>query len=287
MEGIYMNYRHAFHAGNFADVMKHALMARLIAYLSKKDKAFRIIDTHSGIGLYDLQGDEASRTGEWQGGVGRLGEAFSAEVEEILFPYRKVLADIAARHGEMVYPGSPAIIREMLRRQDRSILVELHPEDAATLSERYNAVSNIKVLHLDGWVALHALIPPRENRGVVLIDPPFEETNEFERIGMELPKALEKWRSGIYVLWYPIKDQRQVDSWASNFGNALDLPALRLELTVDRPDRNSGMNGCGLIVINPPWTLKAEAEVLLPALAERLGRGDYAAWRCESLGAEP
>jgi len=281
-----MNYRHAYHAGNFADVMKHALMARLIAYLSKKDKAFRVIDTHSGVGLYDLHGDEASRTGEWRGGVGRLGEVFSADVEEILLPYRKVLAAITARHGEMVYPGSPAIIREMLRRHDRSILVELHPEDAATLSERYNTVSNIKVLHLDGWTALHALIPPKENRGLVLIDPPFEKTDEFERIREELLKALVKWRSGIYAVWYPVKDQRQVDCWASQLAEMLALPALRMELMVDRPDGNSGMNGCGLIVINPPWTLKAEAEVLLPALATRLGRGNYAGWRCESLGAE-
>lgn len=281
-----MNYRHAFHAGNFADVMKHAVLARLIAYLSKKDSAFRVIDTHAGIGLYDLQGDEASRTGEWQGGVGRLKEAFPSDVEEILSPYRRVLADIAARHGDTVYPGSPAIIREMLRRQDRSILIELHPADAASLSERFNTVANVKVLHLDGWVALHALIPPKENRGLVLIDPPFEDPNEFQRIGEELLKALEKWRSGIYAVWYPIKDQRAVDAWAERLGDALERPALRLELSVNRPDALAGMNGCGLIVINPPWTLKAEAEVLLPALATRMGRVNYAAWRCENIGSE-
>lgn len=283
----WMNYRHAFHAGNFADVMKHAVLARLIAYLSKKDNAFRIIDTHAGIGLYDLRGDEASRTGEWQGGVGRLAQALPTDVEEILSPYRKVLADIAARHGDMVYPGSPAIIREMLRRQDRSILIELHPVDAALLSERFNTVTNVKVLHLDGWVALHALIPPKEKRGLVLIDPPFESANEFERIGEELLRALEKWRSGIYAVWYPVKDQRAVDSWAARLGNAIERPALRLELSIDRTDATIGMNGCGLIVVNPPWTLKAEAEILLPALAARMGRGAYAAWRCESIGSEP
>jgi len=160
-----MNYRHAFHAGNFADVMKHALLVRVLCHLRNKDKPFRAIDTHAGIGFYDLAADEAERTLEWQGGVGRLDQPFVPEVEALLAPYRQVLRDAQARHGPQVYPGSPLVIREFLRRQDRAVLVELHPADGALLAERFNAAANMKVLRLDGWTALHGLIPPKERRG--------------------------------------------------------------------------------------------------------------------------
>ncbi len=279
-----MNYRHAFHAGNFADVMKHAILARLIDYLLRKDKPIRVIDTHAGIGLYALDGDEASRTGEWETGIGLLEELFSPEVEEILAPYRRVLAEIRARHGERIYPGSPAIVREMLRRQDKAILVELHPADAAVLAERFNAVTNIKVLELDGWTALHSLIPPKENRGLVLIDPPFEKTNELNRMGAELVKAVGKWRTGIYAAWYPIKDRRQIDQWAKQLDQVLERPALRLEVMIDRGHDITKLNGSGLLIINPPWTLKGEAEKLLAALADRLGRNGNGAYLCQPLG---
>ena len=192
-----MNYRHAFHAGNFADVMKHALLVRIIAYLQRKETAFRVIDTHAGIGLYDLAASEAGRTREWAGGIGRLDGAFPPEVEEVLAPYRKVVADVRARHGASAYPGSPAILREILRRQDRGVFVELHPADYKVLNEAFNEVANLKVLHLDGWTALHSLIPPKEKRGLVLIDPPYEEPDELERLGGELLAALRKWPTGI------------------------------------------------------------------------------------------
>jgi 23S rRNA (adenine2030-N6)-methyltransferase len=279
-----MNYRHAFHAGNFADVMKHALLARLIDYLKRKDAPFRVIDTHAGIGLYDLQADEATRTGEWIDGVGRLSEPFSPEVEALLAPYRAVLAAVRARHGETAYPGSPAIAREMLRPGDRGIAVELHPADHATLAERFAAAPTLKVMHLDGWTALHALVPPRERRGLVLVDPPFETPGEMERLPAELLKALRKWPTGIYAGWYPIKDARAVDRALAPLRDA-PRPALRIELMIDRPDDPTRLNGCGLVVINPPWTLADEAAVLLPALGERLSRAGYAAFRCDALGA--
>jgi Protein involved in catabolism of external DNA len=282
-----MNYRHAFHAGNFADVMKHALLARLIDYLLKKDKPFRVIDTHAGIGLYALDGDEATRTGEWQEGIARLETPLSPEVETVLAPYREVIGKISERHGPMVYPGSPAIVREMLRRQDRAIFVELHPADAELLSERFNTVSNIKVMHLDGWTALHALIPPKENRGLILIDPPFEKLNELEKMGDELLKALTKWRTGIYAAWYPIKDKGAIDRWAKVLDQSLDRPALRLELLIDDPRDVTRLNGCGLMVINPPWTLQEEARTLLSALAERLGWGGKGSYTCQPLGSPP
>jgi 23S rRNA (adenine2030-N6)-methyltransferase len=282
-----MNYRHAFHAGNFADVMKHALLVRIIAYLQRKETAFRVIDTHAGIGLYDLAASEAGRTGEWAGGIGRLDRAFSPEVEEVLAPYRTVVADVRARHGESAYPGSPAILREILRRQDRGVFVELHPADYKVLNQAFNEVANLKVLHLDGWTALHSLIPPKEKRGLVLIDPPYEEPDELERLGGELLAALRKWPTGIYAGWYPVKDLGPVDALAERLDRESPRPGLRLELLVDDPRDPTRLNGSGLFVLNPPWSLKDEAELLLPALAERLSRGGYGAYRCEAFGPPP
>ena len=282
-----MNYRHAFHAGNFADVMKHALLVRIIAYLQRKETAFRVIDTHAGIGLYDLAASEAGRTGEWAGGIGRLDGAFSPKVEEVLAPYRTVVADVRARHGESAYPGSPAILREILRRQDRGVFVELHPADYKVLNQAFNEVANLKVLHLDGWTALHSLIPPKEKRGLVLIDPPYEEPGELERLGGELLAALRKWPTGIYAGWYPVKDLGPVDALAARLDRESPRPGLRLELLVDDPRDPTRLNGSGLFVLNPPWSLKDEAELLLPALAERLSRGGYGAYRCEAFGPPP
>jgi 23S rRNA (adenine2030-N6)-methyltransferase len=279
-----MNYRHAFHAGNFADVMKHALLVRILAYLQRKETPLRVIDTHAGIGLYDLSADEAERTGEWVEGVGRLDEPFAAEVEAVLAPYRKVIADVRARHGDTIYPGSPAIVREILRRQDRGVFVELHPADYEVLNEAFNAVSNLKVMHLNGWTALHALIPPKEKRGLVLIDPPYEKTGELERLGSELLAALKKWPTGVYAGWYPIKDVASVDDVAATLHEQSPRPGLRLELYVDDPRDPSRLNGSGLFVLNPPWSLKEEAEILLPALATRLSRSGYGAYRCEAFG---
>ena len=281
-----MNYRHAFHAGNFADVLKHLVLVRVLAHLAAKPKPFRAVDTHAGIGLYDLDADEAGRTGEWHDGVGRLDTPFPPEIEALLAPYREALAAVRARHGATVYPGSPAIIREALRAGDKGVFVELHPVDAATLAVRYASDSRTKVLHLDGWTALNALIPPPERRGLVLIDPPYEERGEIDRLGTSLLKAARKWPTGIFLGWYPIKDPAGIDRMAAALDAGLERPALRLDLMIERPDDPTRLSGTGLIVINPPWTLAAEAEQFLPALAERLARSGYGAFRCERLGPE-
>ncbi len=279
-----MNYRHAFHAGNFADVMKHALLVRIITYLQRKETPIRVIDTHAGLGLYDLAGDAAGRTGEWVAGVGRLDEAFAPEVEELLAPYRTIIADVRARHGPTIYPGSPGILREILRRQDRGVLVELHPADHKVLNRAFNQATNLKVLHLDGWTALHALIPPKEKRGLVLIDPPYEELDELERVGTQLIEASRKWPNGVYAAWYPIKAAAPIDALVARLDAECARPGLRLELLIDDPRDQTRLNGSGLLVLNPPFGLRREADLLLPALAERLSRGRYAGYRCEPFG---
>jgi 23S rRNA (adenine2030-N6)-methyltransferase len=278
-----VNYRHAFHAGNFADVMKHAILVRILLYLQRKATPIRVVDTHAGVGLYDLASGEAVRTGEWQDGIGRLDPPFSAAVEALLQPYRQVIAAVRTRSGQSTYPGSPAIVRELLRPQDRAVFVELHPADQALLAERFRSVAGAKVLHLDGWTALHALVPPKERRGLVLIDPPYEKPAELERLGAELVRAVGKWPTGLFVGWYPIKDLAAPDAVARVFEAECPRPVLRLEILVERPDDPDRLNGCGLFVINPPWTLAEEAGLLLPALAERLSRSGYGAYRCEAL----
>lgn len=279
-----MNYRHAFHAGNFADVLKHAVLARILAHLLRKETAFRAIDTHAGIGLYDLSADEATRTGEWREGIGRLETPLSPAAEAVLAPYRAVLAQVRARYGEMAYPGSPAILREMLRPIDRGVFVELHPADHAVLAERYHQVANLKALRLDAWQALRAMIPPKEKRGLVLIDPPYEVPGELERLVAELRAAVAKWPTGIYAAWHPIKDARAIDRAFAPLAD-LPRPALRIETTIARPDGSGRLVGSGLVIVNPPWTLREEMETLLPELARRLAQDDYAGWRCEAIGA--
>ena len=279
-----MNYRHAFHAGNFADVMKHVLLARIVAHLKLKPAPFRVVDTHAGTGLYDLAGEEAGRTLEWQDGIGRLDEPFEPEMEALLAPFRQVVADVRSRHGERAYPGSPALVREMIRSGDRAVFVEKHPADAALLSRRFNAVLNTKVLELDGWTALRSLIPPRERRGLVLIDPPYEEPDELGRAAERLAGAVARWPTGIFALWYPVKHPPEIAAFVRRVAATVARDALRLELAVDQPFATGPLAGTGLLVVNPPWTLAGQASLILPALAERLARrADAASWRCEPL----
>ncbi|MCJ2006828.1 23S rRNA (adenine(2030)-N(6))-methyltransferase RlmJ [Methylobacterium sp. J-092] len=278
-----MNYRHAFHAGNFADVLKHLLLTRVLAHLGLKPAPYRAIDTHAGLGFYDLTAEEAGRTAEWIDGWGRLDDPFPQAVEDLLAPYRAAVAAVRARHGATTYPGSPALIREFLRAEDQGVFVELHPEDHAVLRERFNGHARTKVLHLDGWTALNAMIPPPERRGLVLIDPPYEVPGEIDRLGAHLARAVAKWPTGVFLAWYPIKNLAAVDRMVAALDGALTRPALRLDLMIDRPD-DTRLTGNGLIVVNPPWRLAEEAALFMPALAERLARGAYGAFRCEAIG---
>ncbi|GGC80262.1 23S rRNA (adenine(2030)-N(6))-methyltransferase RlmJ [Chelatococcus reniformis] len=281
-----MNYRHAYHAGNFADVMKHALLTRILVHLQHKGTPFFALDTHGGIGLYDLTGGEADRTGEWRDGIGRLATPTTPEAEALLAPYRAVLAATRARHGPAAYPGSPLIVGHFLRPQDRALAVELHPLDAAVLKAALVPIPGIRALPLDGWTALRANIPPKERRGLILIDPPYEARNELTTAVDEVVAALRKWPTGIMALWYPIKDRAVVDEAAERLARSELRKLLRLELLVEPDGPAERLNGCGLIVANPPWMLANEAKILLPALAERLGRDKPGEARCHWIAGE-
>jgi 23S rRNA (adenine2030-N6)-methyltransferase len=268
-----MNYRHAFHAGNFADVMKHAVLTRIILYLCEKPTPFRFIDTHAGPGLTDLTGPEATRTGEWRDGVGRLfSSSLTPEVRGLLSPYLDVLAAFNPGNRLVAYPGSPLIAKALMRRQDRLISCELEPTSAASLSRHCRSDPRAKAIAIDGWTALTAFVPPKERRGVVLVDPPFESSADFTRLAARLAAAYSKWPTGIYLLWYPIKDVRET----RRLGQAmtrLGIPKiLRSELTVGPASEQNQLFGSGLLVINPPWTLERDLAVMMPALSSLMRR---------------
>src|SRR4051812_9943177 len=203
-----MNYRHGFHAGNFADVVKHATLARIVSYLREKPAPFRVIDTHAGAGLYDLTAAEAVRTGEAREGIGRLLKApLTPEVRALLSPYLDAVAALNPAGRLKVYPGSPLLVRAWLRPRDRLIACELEPRAAAALAKNLETSTRAKALAIDGWTALSAYLPPKERRGLVLIDPPYEAPDEFARLAQAFQEARRKWASGVYLLWYPIKDK--------------------------------------------------------------------------------
>ena len=256
-----MNYRHIYHAGNFADVMKHALLIPLIRAMQRKDKPFLVLDTHAGIGRYDVRSEQAEKTGEWRDGIGRLLDAPPP-----------ALADYVALVQQLgLYPGSPALAAALLRPDDRLIACELHPEDAATLRRTMRGAPNVAVHERDGYEAMNAFLPPPEKRALVLIDPPFERTDEFGAVEKALLSAWKKFKSGVFVVWYPIKHRAPIRA----FFESLKLTPLRDAIAVEflrRPDTNPiGLNGCGLLIVNPPYGFEAEAKPILAACEAVMG----------------
>ncbi|GGE40369.1 ribosomal RNA large subunit methyltransferase J [Agaricicola taiwanensis] len=272
-----MNYRHAFHAGNFADVFKHAIFARSLTYLNQKNNAYRVIDTHAGVGIYDLRQDEASRTEEWREGIGRLWQqALPAPLVEFLKPYLDTVAALNPSGDLRLYPGSPELARRLSRPQDRLALCELHPQDNMALRRAMGRDPRVTTLGIDGWVALNAQVPPKERRGLVLIDPPFEKPGEFDRLSASIQQAHAKWPTGTYCAWYPGKHLSEIENFARTM-RRLALPAtLRMELWIRDPRDQQRLNGNGIIMINPPWTLARDLELVLPALVELLAQGEGA-----------
>jgi 23S rRNA (adenine2030-N6)-methyltransferase len=282
-----VNYRHAFHAGSFADVFKHAVLCRILHYLREKPAGFRVIDTHAGAGLYDLTSAEAKRGGEWHDGIARIMAAkLPVQAGALLAPYLEVIGALNPPGSLKLYPGSPAIARAWLRPQDRLIACELEPKAAIALAGHMRGDSRIKTLEMDGWTALSAHVPPPERRGLVLVDPPFEEDSDFHRLSHGLAEAHRKWATGIYALWYPIKGRGEPDALAKRLRKLAIPKILRTELTVLPVSDTSRFSGCGLILVNPPWTLEAELAALLPALAGCLGRENRGGFMLDWLAGE-
>jgi 23S rRNA (adenine2030-N6)-methyltransferase len=282
-----MNYRHAYHAGNFADVVKHAVLARLVEYLKQKDKAFRVIDTHAGVGLYDLSAEEAQKTGEWRSGIARLIEAkLEPEAAALLAPYVDAVKAANPDGGLSRYPGSPLIVRGLLRKQDRLSAIELHPQDSAVLKTLFADDYQVRIIELDGWLALGAHLPPKEKRGLVLVDPPFEQEGEFDRLVDGLLKAHRRWPGGIYALWYPVKDRRAVRSFHEALAGSGIPKIMDIRFDVRPASDEPRLDGTGMIVVNPPFTLEKELGIMMPALHGVLAESRGAWWQIEWLTGE-
>lgn len=281
-----MNYRHAFHAGSFSDVLKHAVLARILVHLMHKEAPFRFIDTHAGAGRYDLSGDEARRSPEWREGIARVLMARPpAPVGELLRPYLQAVGPHDAEGRPVAYPGSPAIAQTLMRAQDRIALCEANPDEREALIAALGRDRRLSIVSTDGYVALNAYLPPKERRGVILIDPPFEAPGEAGGIVHALERALRKWPTGAYVAWRPIRDARD-DARFLNAVAALGAPnVLRLELDIGPgPIGAHGqepLTRAGLLVVNPPHPLVGEARTLLPWLAQTLGRGEGGKQLCD------
>lgn len=275
-----MNYRHAFHAGNHADVLKHVILSRLIALLSRKEAPFAYLDSHAGVGLYDLKGDQASRTGEWLQGIARLWQA--EDVPDQLLDYLEVIRamnpDGVLRH----YPGSPELARLLTREQDRLHLNEKHPEDGRLLKENMAGDRRVAVHLGEGWHVSRALLPTREKRVLLLIDPPFEQTDEPERCVQALNEAIGRMRQAVVAIWYPIKELGQLRRFYRDLEKSNAPKLLRIELYVHPADDAQRLNGSGLVISNPPWGLEDELKQVLPWLTTLLGQSQ-AGWRMDWL----
>lgn len=261
-----MNYRHIYHAGNFADVMKHLAMALVLDHLKKKEAPFCVIDAHGGIGRYDLKSVQAQKTMEWEVGIGRFAGLDNMPDDFTLY-YGQVRNDMA----QGFYPGSPRIAAGMLREGDRLIANELHPEDHETLKETLHRHRNARVTHLDAYECIRGNIPPKEKRGLVLIDPPFEKTDEFQTLIRQMEEWKRRFPTGIFMIWYPIKAHLAVDEM-KRAAISLGLHRTWCVETLLHPRRSEGtFNGCGLILFNAPYQVPERYEAMLPFLREKMG----------------
>lgn len=270
-----MNYRHAFHAGNHGDVLKHAVLARALELMKVKDKPFAVLDAHAGVGRYDLSGVQATKTGEWQSGIAKMDDDFAPEVEAVLAPYRSILAAMNEDGNGRYYPGSPEIVTRMMRVGDRLIANELHPVDVVELRDAYAANKNVTVTQLDFIQAVKAQLPFTERRGLVLIDPPFEVLDESLRVVNAIGFGYRRMATAAFMIWYPVTTEEFAAQFVEMM-KAVGTPnMLHVELRIKAAFAQGGLSGSGLIIINPPWTLESDLRVLLPALGERLGLGDW------------
>jgi 23S rRNA (adenine2030-N6)-methyltransferase len=291
-----MNYRHHFHAGNFADVMKHALLVRLLRALQRKEKGILYLDTHAGRGGYDLaaaaSGDSLARRPEWPGGIGRLWSLPERDVPAVLAEYVALVRDFDRRTGNLAgsprfYPGSPWLAHRMARPVDRLIFCEMHPSECAALRAEFADLPRVSVQGEDGYLALRAQLPPRERRALVLVDPPFEEPDEFARLATAIAGGLQRFPSGTYAIWYPLTARAKVDDFLAAVRNLRPPPALAIELDVAGADAALKLKGCGLLVLNPPWQFDRDARSIVDVLSGLLGQAPGAGGRVTWIVPEP
>jgi 23S rRNA (adenine2030-N6)-methyltransferase len=276
-----LSYRHAFHAGNHADVLKHCVLTLIIEYLKQKEKPFWYIDTHAGAGLYALDSSEAQKNAEFAGGIHKLLER-RAVMPDFLQPYLAVL-DAVNRENSNTYPGSPLFAAHLLRDQDRLRLFEMHPQDSRMLDANLKHDRRAMVADSDGFAGLKALLPPSSRRALVLIDPPYELKEDYARVVSSMQDALRRFATGTYAVWYPLLPRADAQRLPGQLA-ALPVSALRIELRVREPEGEFGMYGSGVFVINPPWLLRDQMRILLPLLQGLLGEPGHSDFLLEATG---
>lgn len=265
-----LSYRHAFHAGNFADVMKHTVLVQMLQYLTRKATPVCYFETHAGAGAYDLQSAHAAKTGEYHDGIGILWN--EASLPGALQTYLD-LVRAANPNGKLRrYPGSPLLAQQLLRPHDRLELFELHSSDFALLETEFRGTRRVRCHQADGLRTAIAMVPPIEKRALVFIDPSYEVKDEYPRVFETLQRMQRRFATGVYALWYPVIERHMVDSIRHSFEESGLQRVLNLELLIETDDRRPGMRGCGMVIVNPPWTLTADVQPVLSLLAKRLGR---------------
>jgi 23S rRNA (adenine2030-N6)-methyltransferase len=265
-----VNYRHAFHAGNFADVVKHTALAAILLHLRKKDKPFRVIDTHAGRGIYDLDSEAAQRTGEATGGIAKLAHLAGTSLPPALAAYLEIVRSAGAAR----YPGSPLIAAQLLRQSDKLIAIEKHPDDEAVLAQTLARFKNAKSACADGYARLAALLPPPERRGLVLIDPPFEAEDEFAQLVQALAGVRKRFATGITLVWYPVKSTGASNAFAGEVlaGGSQEVARITIDIGPAAKDDKERLSAAGLLVVNPPYGFVEEMQACAELLAPRLGR---------------
>lgn len=281
-----MNYRHSYHAGNFADVLKHVLQCVALEYLQQKDKPFWLLDTHAGIGMYDLTGEQAQKTGEAVEGIGRL--LARTDLPVAVQRYVDLVKEVNLPEELRWYPGSPWFSAQHLREHDQLTLCEMHPVDSSALSDNvrseFPAAKQIKVLEqTNGYGALKALLPPPQRRGMVLIDPPFEQRDEFEQVVRALTEGVKRWANGIYAVWYPIKDPLAIGSFHQNVKSISGVDKVFVvDLLIRHATDSTKLNGCGMLFVNPPYGLTQQVDEIMayltPILAQDSGAEYQSMW---------
>lgn len=259
-----MNYRHAYHAGNFADVFKHTILVSLIKAMQRKDTPFCYLDTHAGIGLYDLSSEASQKSKEYESGITLLlkEKTYPEQLKTYLDCIKKINPNNTLRY----YPGSPLLVHNLLRPDDRMILSELHPDDYKILKKHFDHKKNVYTHLDDGYQSLKAFLPPKERRGLILIDPPYEKSNEWSHIVPTLSNALKRFATGVYAVWYPIKDRPPIERFHQHLKQNIDKPILVAELSIYPENSAQHLNGNGMVIINPPWQLYEQIKDYMPLL---------------------
>ena len=275
-----LSYRHAFHAGNHADVFKHLVLSLLLQSLLKKEKAFFVLDTHAGAGRYHLGSEMARKNREFADGIERLWGL--PQVPEEMGPYLEAIRTTNPGQELRWYPGSPRILRHFLRPQDRLVLSELHPSEAREITREFAGDRQVRVEPADGYQTLKAQLPPRERRGLVHIDPAYELRDERRRVLEALADAHRRWATGIFAVWYPIQDRATADDFLRRLAR-LGLPKVLVTEFCVLPEEAFRLTGSGMILVNPPWQLDEQLRHLLPWLSTQLGVGGHGTWQVEPM----